>query len=91
MATTAPATTARSARRIEEIENPHPRTGSRTRSLTTTTRRWSGIVEVGIVPENTHYDGLDDFAGPGGWDEGAAMPRSALAGCRMGRGRLCDR
>lgn len=25
------------------------------------------------MPENTHYDGLDDFAGPGGWDEGARM------------------
>lgn len=25
------------------------------------------------MPEGTFYDGLDDFAGPGGWDEGARM------------------
>ena len=32
------------------------------------------------MPENTHYDGLDDFAGPGGWDEGAAMLGLRLLG-----------
>lgn len=32
------------------------------------------------MPENTHYDGLDDFAGPGGWDEGAAVLGLRLLG-----------